>query len=223
MRVPAFVALAGLLIAGCAVLPPAVPRDAYYPHPSGPGTAALAATLGRAARAVGDDPQHYSFARVQSGKVFALSAPETVFYFSDGLARLPASEMDALVAQAVAHDALGHAGQRRVLSLGVSVGFTVIGIVVPGLGLADFLVNPLVVRAFSREQHLTADLKAVDILRMMGHARPRRTLAGALQTAAAANGPPRGGVFAHAPDLATRLAALEPLEPPAPLASTPPR
>ena len=41
-------------------------------------------------------------------------------------------------------------GQRRSLSLGLSAGFTVLGIVVPGAGLLDLLVSPLVVRAYTR-------------------------------------------------------------------------
>src|SRR5688572_21072651 len=180
MRLPLMIVAMGLLSTACAALPPALPRNAYYPHPSSPATATLAQTLGRAARGAGDDPERYSFALVRTAKVFALSAPEAVFYFSDGLARLPAREVDALVAQAVAHEVLGHDGQRRALSLGVTAGFTVLGVMVPGLGLADLVINPLIVRAFSREQHLAADRRAVEILRMMGHERPRRAMAEAL-------------------------------------------
>ena len=72
-------------------------------------------------------------------------------------ARQPQPTIDALVAQKVAHEVLGHAGQRRTLSLSVTAGFVAVGIAVPGLGLLDLLVNPLVVRAFTREQHDTAD------------------------------------------------------------------
>ncbi len=41
-----------------------------------------------------------------------------------------------------------------------------------GVGLLDFMVNPLVVRVFSRNQELAADRRAVEILRDMGDPAP---------------------------------------------------
>jgi hypothetical protein len=171
--------------------------------------------LYRAVRAAGEEPARYSFALFESPEVTALSDDDGVFYFSEGLARLPAPHVDALVAQAVAAHVSGAAGQRRAVSLGLTAGFTagftVLGVVLPGLSLADLVVNPLVVRAVGREHMLAADRKAVDVLAAMGHPVPRRMLAEALQ-AADANGPPRGGLLANKPELTERLAALEPLE-----------
>ena len=89
-----------------------------------------------------------------------------------------------------------HIGQRRALSL----------------SFAAFLVNPLIVRAYTRDQEIAADLKAVEILRDMGYEAPRRALADALRAAAKINGPPRGGWLATEPSLEDRLGRLEPLE-----------
>jgi Zn-dependent protease with chaperone function len=202
---------AALLGAGCGLLPPEVPRGAYYPPPGAP-TTVVAEVLYRAAEAAGDDPTRYSFALVESPHIFARPAPDGIIYVSDGLVAQPRPHLEALLAQAVAHEVLGHQGQRRRLSLGITAGFAVLGVLVPGLGLADLVVNPVVVRAFSREQHLAADRRAVELLRAMGHRRPRRVLASALE---AAGRPFRGtpGWLADEPDLETRLAALEPLEP----------
>lgn len=190
------------------------PDGAYFPAPGGTETAAVSHALYRAARAAGDDPSRYSFALVRTRTVTALSAEDATFYFSEGLARQPAPHVEALVAREVAHEVLGHAGQRRAVSLSLSAGFTVLGVVVPGLSLIDFVVNPLVVRAFTRDQEIATDLKAVEILRSMGHESPRRTVADALRAAAAVNGPSRSGLLASEPSLDDRLAALEPLEPP---------
>ena len=91
-----------------------------------------------------------------------------------------------------------------------------LGLFVPGGGLADFVVNPLVIRAYSREQELAADQRTIEILRDMGHLAPRQALAGALRAAAAANPPAspfiEQRILAREPDLEDRLAALEPLE-----------
>ena len=213
----AVLVMLSLLTAGCALLPPSHPDLTYYPSPRDPGTIKISRTLYRAAQAAGDDPDRYSFALIQTTTVTSFAADAATFYFSDGLARLPQRHVDALVAQKVAHEILGHTGKRRTLSLSLSAGFAVLGLFMPGLGLADFVVNPLVVRAYSREQELDADQQTIEILRDMGHAAPRFTLAGALRAAAAAN-PPISPFFeqrilAREPDLEDRLAALEPLEP----------
>lgn len=203
----------GTMLSGCAMLQKDFPDGAYYPNPAAPRTTLVAHTLWRAAQAAGEDPHRYSFAFVRGLDVSGLSADDAVFYFSEGLALQPRDYIDALVAHEVAHQVLGHAGYRRAVSLGVSAGFTALGVVVPGLGLADFLVNPLVVRAFTRDQEIAADRKTVEILRAMGHQTPRRTLAAALRAAAHLNGSDGGGLLDTTPALADRLAALGPVEP----------
>jgi len=201
---------------GCALIPPSHPDLAYYPAPRDPVASRVSHTLYRAAQAVGDDPEHYSFAMIQTPMVTAFTGDDATFYFSDGLARLPQRHLDALVAQQVAHDVLGHTPKRRSVSLLITAGFATLGLFVPGGGLADFLVNPLVVRAYSREQELDADQRTIEILRDMGHTAPRQALAGALRAAAAANPPAspfiEQRILARAPSLEDRLAALEPLE-----------
>jgi Zn-dependent protease with chaperone function len=176
----------------------------------------MAATLHRAALAAGDDPERYSFAFVKSRTAAAYSDEEATFYMTDGLMRLDRTVIDAVVAHEVAHEVLGHVGARRTLSLSLSAGFGAVGILAPGVGLLDFVMNPLVVRAYSRRQELEADQKAVEILRAMGYGTPRRTLAEALR-AVDAHVPKEkeqpGGLLATHPTLAERLAALEPLEP----------
>lgn len=209
-------------LSGCALIPRSAPDGAYYPAPEAPQTRVVAETLYRAARAAGDEPDRYSFAFMKGFDVGVIATDDAVFYFSEGLALQPAAHLDALIAHAVAHEVLGHEGKRRALSLGVSAGFTVLGFVVPGLNFADVVLNPIIVRAFGRDQEMAADAKTVEILRAMGHESPRRTLTTALRAAATVNRSRGGGVFAAEPDLAERLAALEPLEPLAELALTAP-
>jgi Zn-dependent protease with chaperone function len=198
-----------LLAAGCAT----VPDRAYYPPPTRDDTRLLATTLYRAAEAAGDDASRYSFALIATRDVTAYTADDATFYFTEGLARQPVAVVEALVAHEVAHELLGHRGQRRSLALGISAGFTVLGVLLPGASLLDLVVQPLVVRAFTREQERAADLRGVDILRAMGHPAPRRALADALNAAATVNGRPDGGWLATEPALEERIAALEPLEP----------
>jgi Zn-dependent protease with chaperone function len=172
----------------------------------------LAEALHRAAQAAGDDPARYSFALVASRDVAAYSADGATFYFSEGLTRQSRSVVEALVAHEVAHEVLGHAGQRRALSLSLTAGFSILGVLLPGAGLLDLALNPLIVRAFTRDQEIAADLRAVEILRVMGYAAPLATFAVALRAAYAVNGARGGGVLASEPSLDDRLTALGPLE-----------
>lgn len=214
-------ALVAVLLAGVAVGCATVPDRAYFPPPNAADTRVLGTTLYRVAAAAGDEPRRYSFALIATRDVSAYTADDATFYFSEGLARQPATVIDALVAHEVAHELLGHRGQRRALSLGLSAGFTVLGVVVPGVSLLDLLVSPLVVRAYTRDQEIAADLKAADLLGVMGYESPRRMLVGALREAARINGPSRGGWLAPEPPIEDRVAALEPLEPLSEAARTP--
>jgi Zn-dependent protease with chaperone function len=209
---------AGLLLSSCA----SAPEGTYYATPSDPGTARMAHILHRAAIAGGDDPQRYGFAFIKSPTAAAYSDEDATFYFTDGLMRQPTPIVEAVVAHEVAHEVLGHVGTRRKLSLSLTASFGALGLFAPGAGLLDFVVNPLVVRAFGRYQEMQADQKAVEILRAMGHRAPRRSLATALQSLAAYTPKEREGLeglLATHPALDDRLAALEPLEPGAPPAA----
>lgn len=215
--VPTLITLS-LLATGCA----SVPAASYFAAPGDPATKRMARTLHGAAFAAGDEPSRYSFAFVNSPVAAVYSDEDATFYVTDGLMRLPAPVLDAVIAHEVAHEVLGHMGSRRALSLVLSASFGAAGMFAPGAGLADLLVNPLAVRAFSRRQELVADQKAVEILRAMGYGAPRRTLAEALRTVDAVTPKPKeqlSGLFNTHPSLADRLAALEPLEPPMPVAS----
>jgi Zn-dependent protease with chaperone function len=189
------------------------PEHAYYPDPGARDTKVLAEALYRAARSASEDPQRYSFAMIRTAEVRAYTSDDATFYFSEGLALQSAPVIDALVAHEVAHELLDHVGRRRALSRSVTGGFTVLGFVLPGLSALDLLANPLIVRAYTRDQEISADRRAVEVLRDMGYATPRRALADALRAAAAVNEAADRGPLATEPALRERLAALEPLEP----------
>ena len=124
--------LLALVIAGAACT--TFPDGAYYPSARDPHAAAVARSLHRAALAADDDPKRYTFAMIHTRDVAAYTTDDASFYFTDGLARLPAPSLDGLVAQQVAHEILGHIGRRRALSLSMAAGFTLFGFIVPGIG-----------------------------------------------------------------------------------------
>ena len=207
-------AIAGaiLLLAGCA----SVPSGTYLPSLTDPDALKVSNALYKAAQAAGDDASRYSFALVKSPQAQAWTAEDATFYVTDGLARMPVHIIEPLIAHEVAHELLGHLGQKQALSLSITAGFAIIGVLVPGASLADFVVNPLVMRAYSREHELQADARALEILQAMGYQAPRRALYLALQAADVRNGKTKeeGGMLATHPKMTERLAALHPLEPP---------
>ena len=209
MRKLVALVLAVVALSGCATFP----DGAYYPNPAEASTRVVAEALYRAARAASEDPQRYSFAMIRTAEVRAYTGEDATFYFSEGLARQSGRVVDALVAHEIAHELLDHVGRRRALSGSVTGGFTALGLVIPGLSALDLVANPLNIRAYTRDQEISADRKAVEVLRDMGYATPRRVLADALRAAAALNDAADRGPFAAEPELRERLAALEPLEP----------
>ena len=209
MRTLAILSVAMAALSACTT----VPDRAYYPDPADPDTKAVSHALWRTAVAAGDDPHRYSFALIATQDVSAYTAEDSVLYVTRGLARQPPRVLEPLVATQVAHEVLGHRGERRTLAVALGASFTVLGVAVPGLGLLDFFASPLIIRAWTRDQALAADRKTVDVLGEMGYTAPRRALAEALRAAATVNGKPSGGWLAAEPELDTRLAALEPLEP----------
>ena len=106
--VPTLIVL-GLLGTGCA----SVPTASYFAAPGDPATKRMGHTLQRAAFAAGDDTSRYSFAFVSSAVAAVYSDEDATFYVTDGLMRLPAPVLDAVVAHEVAHEVLGHVGSRR--------------------------------------------------------------------------------------------------------------
>ena len=207
--VPLFVL--AVLDAGCAGLP----AQTYYPEPGDPNRLRVANVLHRVSVAAGDDPARYGFYFIKTRYPTAFTDGDATFYISDGLARMPLPVLQAVIAHEVAHEILDHIGTRRRMAAGMTGGFSAAGFLYPGVGLLDFVVNPLVVRAFSRKQELEADQRAVEILRDMGDPTPRRSLAEALRALDAA--PLRsqdggGGALDTRPTLQARLSALEPLE-----------
>src|SRR5258705_4804609 len=144
------------LLTGCVGLP----AGTYYPEPRDPNTARVATTLYLAASAAGDDPKRYTFAFIRTRHPIVYTDEDATFYISDGLAAMPMPVLEGTIAQAVAHEVLDHVGTRRRMSAGMTGGFSIAGLFVPGVGILDYIVKPLVVPALSRQPELHADTPA---------------------------------------------------------------
>ncbi|MBI3015149.1 MAG: M48 family metalloprotease [Candidatus Tectomicrobia bacterium] len=191
----------------------AVPKGAYRADASSPQHQRLAQSLYRAGMAAGENPRAFKMGMIRSHEINAANAGGGVFYFTDGLATQDQETIDGVVAHEVAHEALGHVGKSIVTSVVISTVFAVLDTKLPGLRHADELVNPLVVRAFSRSQELEADQKAVEILRKTGYAEPERTMLQVLTLLRNRYGRTGGGLFATHPNIEDRIAEIAKLQP----------
>jgi len=70
-------------------------------------------------------------------------------------------ELLFIMGHEVAHIKLGHAKKEWAVSQGISSVFLIAERSIPGISLLDFLANPLVTRAYSREQEMASDKLSV--------------------------------------------------------------
>ncbi len=71
------------------------------------------------------------------------------------------NELNALCAHEVAHKIKGHYGKKVVVSTLVTGTFIGLGYLIPGVGLLNHAVNPLVTKGFSRTVEMEADETAI--------------------------------------------------------------
>lgn len=136
-----------------------------------------------------------------------------MFYVTEGaLNQLSDDVLDAVIAHEVAHEIAGHNSKRQLTSAAVTGVFMVLGAFVPGAGYLNHVVNPLVTRAYSREQELEADsIAAALIEKRHGSLGRARHLMAFLERAAAARkvkGDEGGGIFDTHPHPEERQAQL---------------
>ncbi|OPX95951.1 MAG: Metalloprotease LoiP precursor [Syntrophorhabdus sp. PtaU1.Bin002] len=88
-------------------------------------------------------------------------------YFTQGMVNvLSPGELDCVLGHEIAHIELGHWEKAMGVSVGTSIALTIAGIFVPGVGYADYIVNPLVTSGFSRSQEVEADLYSVRLMKL---------------------------------------------------------
>ncbi|MBI3127363.1 MAG: M48 family metalloprotease [Candidatus Tectomicrobia bacterium] len=109
-------------------------------------------------------PNDWKIGIVRSGAVNAYSTGGGNFYVTEGaLTRIPDEELDALAAHEVAHEIAGHNAKLQMASVAVTGVFVALGALVPGATLG-LIAQPLVHRAYSREQEFEADAIAAALM-----------------------------------------------------------
>ena len=106
----------------------------------------------------------------------ATLTPDDRIVVTRGLLDATMSDRDILafvLAHEVAHYKLRHIRNHQILSVGIWATLTAVDLVVPGVGLANHLINPLATRAFGRSQELDADREAINVLGNSGWREPK--------------------------------------------------
>jgi len=77
-------------------------------------------------------------------------------------------ELTFILCHEFAHIKFQHWEKNYAAAQGITTGFRVLNILIPGAGLGNLIVNPLITRAYSRSQELEADAEAVQSGNMLG-------------------------------------------------------
>lgn len=165
-----------LVLAGCATAPSSrLPQEEVRArmsamHPQGGRALDAFEKVVRAAPVPGRE-LGLSFIRAPEPNAFSYGQGKVAITL--GMLDLARGEEDlaAVLAHEVAHDLLGHVERKLTLAAGISIGFTVLNVFVPGAGWADLAVNPLATTAYSRTQELDADALGVWLYERAGFRR----------------------------------------------------
>lgn len=112
-----------------------------------------------------DNQDRYKIVVAEKRTVNAYVSPDHEIIVTKGtLDTFSDKELWCILAHEIAHLKLNHINKQNILSGAMSMGFMVAGQFIPGVGLLNALANPVVSKAYSREQEIEADLKAVSAL-----------------------------------------------------------
>ena len=122
----------------------------------------------------GLDASKIPYCIVQDTDMYAAIDLDDCIIVSTGIMTMTYEEVgyryfiESVVAHELSHYALNHLAKHNALAIGTSLAFTVANVFVPGIAYADWVVNPVVTKAFSRSQELDADINAVKICQNAG-------------------------------------------------------
>lgn len=116
----------------------------------------------------GENLHKYKFGVIRSNTPNAYMDKDTVILTDTLISLFDDGQLKCAGSHEVAHRLLGHYNKRLAASGTITAGMLVANAFLPGVGLLNHLVNPLVTNSFSRSQEMDADAMAVEIVTRMG-------------------------------------------------------
>ncbi len=134
------------------------------------------------------------------------------FYITTGLLQKANEEqLRGVLAHEVAHEDLAHVAKTQALGTGLRIGSVLLDQIIPGSGIITPLIADIgVLRPYSRQEELQADIRAVEILNRAGYNGKKvmaDTLAWLLQT----SGSGGGGFLSTHPGMEDRIKKIQSL------------
>ncbi len=99
---------------------------------------------------------------------FVDSKNKRLFIYRGLIEQMTDQELAVIIFHENAHVKLGHADKRIATSYATTIAFQIANIFVPGVGYADYAVNPLLTNAYSRSQESDADKDAIETGKQFG-------------------------------------------------------
>lgn len=133
------------------------------------------------------------------------------------------TDLTFVLAHELAHAKLGHIDKRLFLSQFISTLLQLLDTAYAGVGYLDLIANPLITRAYSREQEIEADTLAVKTLKEKLHISEKAAL-GVLNRLKEISLKKRnsegGGIFGTHPTMTARIENIQQIYPEEPLFAT---
>lgn len=99
---------------------------------------------------------------------FVDSRNKRLFIYKGLLDLMNDQELAIIIFHENAHVKFGHADKRAAASQATTIAFQIANIFVPGVGYANYAINPLLTSAYSRSQEEDADRDAVETGKLFG-------------------------------------------------------
>ncbi|MFB3926466.1 MAG: M48 family metalloprotease [Syntrophales bacterium] len=107
--------------------------------------------------------KHVPYYVIAGNSTNAFTNGEAVFLY-EGILSLDDDSIKFTMAHEIAHIKLNHISNVKAASMATTGAMMVVGFIVPGAGLLNHAVNPVVTRSYSRSAELDADRMAVDAM-----------------------------------------------------------
>ena len=99
---------------------------------------------------------------------FVDSQNKRLFIYKGLIDKMTDQELAVIIFHENAHVKLGHADKRIATAYATTIAFQIANIFVPGVGYANYAVNPLLTNAYSRSQESDADKDAIETGKQFG-------------------------------------------------------
>lgn len=148
----------------------------------------------------------------EDADINAANAGGGQFYITTGLLQKANEEqLRGVLAHEIAHEDLAHVAKTQALGTGLRIGSVLLDQIIPGSGIITPLIADIgVLRPYSRQEELEADIRAVEILNRAGY-NGKKVMSDTLTWLLQTSGSGGGGFLSTHPGMEDRIKKIQSL------------